>query len=309
MIKPALLSVPVTLGNKRKIRLGNTAVVLGAAFVLTAAFSFHPYVSAVLSRMYLAAMMAAGLDLCAGVAGQLSLGQGAFMALGAYPAAMVMLRCPTPAGIAAGILTGAAAGCLTAFLLGRPILRLTGDYLSMATVGIGEMTRIFFENNAFFGGSGGILGIPRFTNPMLCYVFLVCSTLFCLFMVKTDLGLFCKALSCDQKAADSCGVPVLRVKTAAFCISGTICAAAGALYAGLTGYVSPEDFTFLRSVDIVAAVVLGGPGTIIGPVAAALFLEAAGILLQSFGSYRMILYGLLLVTAGVLRYRKSGKRL
>ncbi len=290
--------------RQRMTRVPILAVCI-AGLCLLLLFDRDAYASAVLSRMLLAAIMACGLDLCVGVAGQLSLGHAVFMASGAYSCAAVTRAWQGSLGIAAGAALGGVCAAAVALLLGAVVLRLRGDYLAVATMGLGEITRVLLENCAPLGGAGGMFDIPRFTSPVGAYFAAVGCAGCALWFVRSRRGFLCRAVGQDETAAASVGVNPMAGKLMAFTLGAAMTGLAGGMYAGLLGFISPRDFTFARSVDILAAVVIGGAGSIIGPMLAAMAIEALAAMLQSVANLRMIAYALILIVYTIIKYTKK----
>ncbi|MFA9379611.1 MAG: branched-chain amino acid ABC transporter permease [Acetanaerobacterium sp.] len=265
------------------------------------------YSSAVFSRMLLAAVMAGGLDLCVGMAGQLSLGQAVFMAAGAYCCAGVTRAASGGFGAAAGLLLGGVCAAAIALPLGAVVLRLKGDYLAVATMGLGEIVRVLLENSTALGGVSGLYDIPRFTTPLTAYLIAFLCATGGLWFAGSRRGFLCRAMGQDETAAAAVGVNTMGMKLLAFTLAAGMTGLAGGLYAGLLGFISPKDFTFARSVDILAAVVIGGTGTIIGPMLAAMAIEALAAMLQGVANLRMILYALILIIYTIIKYTGKGR--
>ncbi len=299
--------------KKRRLTSGTQYIFAGVAgLLLTLLLHRDAYAAAILSRMFVAALMAAGLDLCVGLAGQLSLGQAAFMAAGAYGCGAVTLMLGgagslKTAGFALGLLAGVAAAALVAAAVGGVVLRLKGDYLAVATLGLGEIARVFFENFTPLGGAAGLYKIPRFTTPELSYAAAFLCGAFGLWFARSKSGVLCRAMGQDETAAASVGINPMRMKLLAFALGAAATGLAGGLYAGLLGFISPRDFTFARSVDILAAVVIGGAGTVVGPMLAAMLIEALSAMLQGVANIRMILYALILIVVTIIKYTKKGR--
>lgn len=277
-------------------------ILLGASLAAAVVSQASPYASAIFCRMAVAAAMAAGLDVCAGLAGQLSLGQAAFMSAGAYAMAVCTAKLNSH-GILWGFAGAVAAGAVLAVISGFGVLKLKGDYLSVCTLALGEITRVVAENTSALGGAGGFYNIPRFTNPINSFVVLALCLSAAVWFSKTGAGFKCRAMGQSEEGAKSIGISPFAMKLTAFTLAGVITAVAGGAYAGITGFISPKDFTFSRSVDILAAVVLGGKGTIIGPAAAAMAIELAAAVLQPVANLRMIIYALLLITVTLYKHR------
>lgn len=295
----------------KKSRLGVTKYILAAVagLVFTMLLNRDAYAAAILSRMFIAAMMAAGLDLCVGLAGQLSLGQAAFMAAGAYGCGTIALAVSGGKllGGAIGLTVGVAAASITALTVGAVVLRLRGDYLAVATLGLGEIVRVVLENCSPLGGAAGLYHISRFTTPEIAFFAAFLCGAFGLWFARSRNGVLCRAMGQDETAAASIGINPMRMKLLAFTLGAAMTGLAGGLYAGLLGFISPKDFTFARSVDILAAVVIGGAGTTIGPMLAAMLIEALSALLQGVANIRMILYAAILIVVTIAKYTKRGR--
>ncbi len=292
-----------------KHRLPGTGYLIAciAGLVLLLLLNRDGYASAVLSRMLIAAVMAGGLDLCVGMAGQLSLGQAVFMAAGAYVCAAVTRAFSGGFGEIAGLAAGAVCAAAVALPLGAVVLRLRGDYLAVATMGLGEIARVVLENTKALGGAAGLYDIPRFTTPLAAYLAAFGCATGCLWFAKSRRGMLCRAMGQDETAAQAVGVNTFGVKLLAFTLAAGLTGLAGGLYAGLLGFISPKDFTFARSVDILAAVVIGGTGTVLGPMLAAMALEALAALLQGAANLRMIVYAIILIGYTIIRYKGKGR--
>ena len=278
---------------------------LAAALCLGAVWTAGDrYAAGVFCRLTLAAAAAVGLDLTLGLTGQISLCHGAFMGLGAYAAGIFAVRYG-PAGLCMGLLCGMGLAALTAGGTGWFVLSLHGDYLAVATLGLGEVLRVVFENLPAGGGVRGLTGIPRTTGPLFCALLLVGVLLLAFRLKQSRWGNFAAAIGADERAALACGIPAHPVKVAAFALSAAVTALAGGLWAGMIGFIAPSDFAFTRSIDLLAAVVAGGPGCILGPALAAAGIEGLHILFQPLGRWQMLLYGVALVL--LLRFR-AGRR-
>ena len=274
--------------------------------VLVILLGQRQYTAQIVCRMLIAACLAAGLDICVGVAGQLSLGHGVFMAVGAYSCALVTNALPSGIGVAISILLAIVLSTAFAFLVGYIILGLRGDYLAVCTIGLGEIVRVFLENADFLGGAGGFYNIPKFTSPTNAYAVYILSIGTAILFTNSKSGFLAKTVGQDEYASESVGVNIKKTKVGAFVISAVITAFGGILYAGLLGFVSPKDFGYSRSIDILAAVILGGSGTIVGPVLAAMCIEAFFALFQAASVFRMILYSLAIIIFTIVKYKKRG---
>ncbi|MBE6886315.1 MAG: branched-chain amino acid ABC transporter permease [Ruminococcaceae bacterium] len=274
---------------------------LGGLAALIPLVGDQPYLGLLYQRGCVAAMGAISLQLCRETTGELSLGQGAFVGIGGYAAAFFTKQLVPLGG--AGCLLGIAGGIGIAFLVGLisglPLLRLRGDYFSVATMGLGETLRVGLDNAAFLGGSGGYFSIPKYSSPLFALLGLGAILLTATCYRNSQSGLLARAAADDPLAADSIGISSGRTKLLSFALSAGIAGASGAILAGSGGFLSPSDFTFARSVDLAAATVLGRSGILSAGVAA-VGLELASALLAPMAQLRSILYGLILVGGALL---------
>jgi branched-chain amino acid transport system permease protein len=208
-------------------------------------------------------------------------------------------------------------------LLGFPVLRLRGDYLAIVTLGFGEIVRLVLENwSGLANGPSGIAGIPRASLPglaqdlrgatlLLYYVSLALAALAALVVARlrgSRIGRAWLALREDEIAAEAMGIDRTRTKLAALALGAGFAGVAGVLFAARTTFVNPASFTFLESAMALAIVVLGGPGSVGGVVAAALVLVLLPEYLRPLAQYRMLAFGGALVLMMVLRARRPPGR-
>lgn len=247
-------------------------------------------------------IMSASLNLINGYAGQFSLGHAGFMAIGAYMSAIITVKFQLPFILA--ILVGAGGAGLLGFLIGLPTLRLNGDYLAIATLGLGEIIRITILNIPYVGGASGFMGIPRYTN--FAWAFFVC--LFTLFFIKnlvnSSHGRACISVRENEIAAEAMGIDTTRYKVIAFTIGAAFAGVAGALFAHYFYIAHPASFTFMASFNYLTMVVMGGLGSITGSIAGAVILTFVSAALASWPEWRMIIYSLVLIL--LMIYRPQG---
>ena len=237
------------------------------------------FVIKVLTFVGLNALVVTGLALLFGFAGQVSLGHAGFVGLGAYTAAYVTARLDLPWPVA--FVAAGAVAALGGLLLALPSLRLKGHYLAMATLGFGElMTLAFVEAEPLTGGVNGFTGIPfpsvggfEFREPAQLY-WLVWAVVGVALLLATNLtslrpGRAMRAIHGSELGATASGVDIVGVKVRAFVMSAALAGLSGALYAGVVGFVSPSVFTVSASVTFLAMAVIGGSGSLAGPLAAA----------------------------------------
>lgn len=278
-------------------------------------------------------MLGLGLNIVVGLAGLLDLGYVGFYAVGAYTYALLAQH------FGVGFWTGlAAAGAMAAFfgfILGFPVLRLRGDYLAIVTLGFGEIIRIMLNNlTELTGGPRGIGSIPKPTlfnleftrrapegvqsfheyfgiafntnhRVMFLYLlalFLVLITLFIINrLIRMPIGRTWEAMREDEIACRSLGLNPTSIKLSAFTIGATFAGFAGSFFAARQGFISPESFTFIESAIILAIVVLGGMGSQIGVILAAIIMTILPELAREFNEYRMLLFGLMMVLMMIWR--------
>jgi branched chain amino acid ABC superfamily ATP binding cassette transporter, membrane protein len=247
-------------------------------------------------------ILAASLNLINGYTGQFSLGHAGFMAVGAYVGVVLTtnFQMAFPVAILAG---GVTAGLLGA-LIGLPTLRLRGDYLAIATLGLGEIVRIVIINVPYVGGAAGFKGIPHHTD----FTWVFCLMLVTLFIIKNFVnsrhGRACLAIRENEIAAESMGVNTTRYKVLAFSIGAFFAGVAGVLFGHNMYILSPASFTFMQSFNILIMVVMGGLGSMTGSIAGALVVTFLSAALASFPNARMIIYALALIL--LMFYRPQG---
>ncbi len=248
-------------------------------------------------------MLALSLNILIGFAGQVSLGHAAFFGIGAYTSAVLTVNLGLNYWFALplSVLISGFIG----FLLGLPSLRVKHDFLVLATIGINFVVVSIFNYVQFFGGPYGIVGIPRpslfgktldtFGYFIYTMVWLVLSVVFVIYLSKVYLRYGFEAVKEDEEAAESIGVSVPRYKMYAFTISGAMAGLAGNLWAHYMGVIFPENFAFPVSITILTMVVLGGVGTITGPIIGAVIITLLPEILRFVQNYRMLIYGTIIV--------------
>lgn len=226
--------------------------------------------------------------------GLLAMANAAFMGLGAYTSAIITMNAglPFPAAIAAGM----AVPAVVAFLLGRPVLRLSGVYLAMATLAFGEVVRIVILNTeSWSGGALGLNGIPQSTQWWHVLLAVVAVLLVLWRLRRSKVGRAFEAIRLDETAAGLMGIDVNAHKTLAFVLGAAIAGLAGVLNAHLTFFIGPNEYGFDRGVEILTMAILGGIEGLAGPVLGALILTLLPELLRGLQDYRLVVNGLILV--------------
>jgi branched-chain amino acid transport system permease protein len=315
-----------------------------AAFVAAACFPFtqsSDQYTSVAANILIFATVALGLNVVVGLAGLLDLGYVAFLGVGAYAAALVSGSDTSVLGVEfpfwAAVLTGAGASLVFGVVIGAPTLRLHGDYLAIVTLGFGEIFRIGMENldgssgPSVTNGANGIANIPDLVilgfdlgedhtlfgvelGPFANYYLLM--LLFTIVIVtifrradRSRIGRAWVAVREDETAARAMGINGFRVKLIAFALGATLAGMAGTVQAHVTSSVTPEQYQFVEVVPpnsafLLAAVILGGMGTVSGPLVGASLLYLIPAKLQFIGDYQLLLFGLALII--LMRYRPEG---
>lgn len=247
-------------------------------------------------------IMSVSLNLINGYTGQFSLGHAGFMAVGAYVGVVATTNFGMPLIVA--LILGAAAAGVLGFLIGLPTLRLRGDYLAIATLGLGEIIRIVIMNIEYVGGAAGFKGIPHLTNFAWAFFVMMFTLFFIKNFVNSSHGRACIAVRENEIAAEAMGVNTTRYKVTAFTIGAAFAGIAGGLFAHQFYLINPNSFTFLASFNYLIMVVMGGMGSITGSIAGAFVVTFISAALASFPEVRMIIYALALIL--MMFYRPQG---
>ena len=269
-------------------------------------------------------VMAISLNLVVGIAGDLSLGHAGFMSVGAYTGIVTAVALESvvpsdPIRLAISIVVGAIAAAILGFLIGIPVLRLSGDYLAIVTLGFGEIIRLVLENwTSVTKGSFGLsnlsrpslfgmeMGVTEATN-YIYYIVLaaVVVTIIVVGRLKNSrIGLALQALREDEIACEAMGIDLTKVKLSAFALGSCWAGFAGVIFAAKTTFINPASFTFMESAMVLSMVVLGGMGSVLGVTIAAAILVLAPEYLRAFSEYRMLLFGAVMVI--MMIYRPQG---
>jgi branched-chain amino acid transport system permease protein len=262
----------------------------------------------VVTLVFIFSLVVVGLNLLMGFAGQVSLGHAGFFGIGAYAVAVGPTSLGLPSWLA--LIGGAALAGLLAFVIGRPVLRLRGHYLAVATMGLGLLVAMVFNNEAAWtGGPDGML-VPHLTlfgwrvhGPLSWYwvagVSLVIGAWIAVNVIASPTGRALRAIHDSEVAARVLGVDVARYKLIAFVLSAMYAAVAGSYFALFDGLVTPEAAGFLRSIEFVTMAVLGGLGSIVGSIVGAATLTVLPQLLTVFQDYEHIVLGLVMIVVMV----------
>ena len=299
------------------------ALLIGATYLLEYAAGYYPamrYYHRILVMMGINITMAVSLNIINGHAGQFSLGHAGFMAVGAYFAAFLTVYHFGPyvdslregssqqwlmqnALLLAAVLLGGLVAAAAGYVVGLPSLRLRGDYLAIVTLGFGEIIRVLILNIEKVGAARGLSGIPAWSNFFWVFFFAGVTILISMRLINSSVGRAFLAVREDQIAAEAMGVDATKYKVKAFIIGSCLAGVAGGLFAHYTpAYLNPTMFTFIRSFEVVAMVVLGGLGSISGSIVAAIILTFLPEGLRGVKDFmpggrdpRMVIYSLMLI--------------
>ena len=274
----------------------------GLITLLASAGVLNDFYLQILQQIGINIILAVGLNLIVGFSGQFSLGHAGFMAIGAYAAAIIGSKSATYPAFFAAMVLGAVIAGTVALIVGIPTLRLKGDYLAIATLGVSEIIRILIINGGdLTNGAAGILGIPAFTNWQMVYFFVVITTILTINFLRSPIGRATLSVREDEIAAESVGVNTTKIKVIAFVFGAMTASIAGSLQAGFIGSVVPKDYTFINSINVLIIVVFGGLGSMTGTIVAAIVLGILNMVLQNVASIRMIIYSLALILVMIFR--------
>jgi len=283
-----------------------------------------PFWALIVNLCGVSIILAVSLNVINGLTGQFSLGHAGFMALGAYASAYftTTLRYFDPEvakyvsqqplfdgvwGFAPALLVGGLAAALAGLLVGIPTLRLKGDYLAIATLGFGEIVAILLTNFKQVGGSKGLTGIPSYADTSWIYAFVAICIAFSLFFQRSTFGRALIAIRENELAAEVMGIRTARMKVMAFVYGAFFAGLAGGLYAHLFQTINPGNFNFMKSVEVVVMLVLGGLGSLTGAIVGAIILTVLPEALRdlereiALPGFRMALYALILILMMIFR--------
>lgn len=276
------------------------AIYAAIQFMISGGF-LNNFYSNTLIFMGINIMLAVSLHLVIGITGQFSLGHAGFLAVGAYVSAIMTMKLDLP--FIAAILIAGIAAALAGLVVGIPSLRLRGDYLAIATLGFAEIIRIIFLNIDYVGGAAG-MQVTHLTTWTYTFICLFVTILVIVNFTNSRHGRACIAVRENEIAADAMGINTTYYKVLAFAIGSFFAGVAGALYAHNFYIIQPANFGFLKSIDILIYVVLGGLGSLSGAIVATILLTIVSTFLQDFPETRMIIYSLVLII--VMLYRPKG---
>ncbi len=258
-----------------------------------------PYATDIVVRVGMNLLAVMGLALVLGFTGQFSLGHAGFMAVGAYTAGALSMYLHLPPVVA--MIGGGLAAAVAGLIVGLPSLRLTGDYLAVVTLGFNGIIIVLIQNAEWLGGAKGMIGLPTFTNFGWTFTFVLVGGLSLRNLLASAQGRVFKAVRDNEIATRSLGIDTTRAKVTAFVIGAFWAGIAGGLVAFHRGSIFPSQFQYDRSIELVAMVVLGGTGSLSGPLIASSVLTALPEVLRPIAQYRMVIYAMLLIGMMILR--------
>jgi branched-chain amino acid transport system permease protein len=287
----------------KRAALGWSALAVGLAVVWAIQLFAIPWTDAYLAdivvRIGINLLAVMGLALVLGFTGQFSLGHAGFMAVGAYTAGALAIYAGVPAIPAT--LAGGLAAAVAGFAVGLPSLRLVGDYLAVVTLGFNGIIIVLIQNAEVLGGAKGLTGLPVATNFGWTFTFVLICGVFLRNLLTSAQGRVFEAVRDNEIATRSLGIDTTRVKVTAFVIGAFWAGISGGLIAFYRASIFPTQFQYDRSIELLAMVVLGGTGSLSGPILAGTLLSALPEVLRPIAEYRMVIYALLLITMMILR--------
>ena len=300
---------------KRALALGGTLLALVVLNIVLPRVT-NPYYFQVLMLIGINIVLAVSLNLVNGFTGQFSIGHAGFMAVGAYTSAMFTLKIgqplaaswhflPGPVAEGLALLMALVAGGLLAavagWIVGLPSLRLRGDYLAIVTLGFGEIIRVLILNIDAIGAARGLPGIPQYSTFFWVFGTAVLVIVVARRIATSTHGRALFAIRDDEVAAEALGVDTTRYKVLAFVLGAFFAGVAGGLFAHFLSYLNPSSFTFLKSIEVIAMVVLRGMGSISGSVLAAILLTLLPEVLRPVKDFRLVIYSLMLIILMITR--------
>ena len=303
----------------RGVRLA--ARLLCLALVLALPALTNDFVAQVMMLVCLYTLMGLGLNIELGLAGLVDLGFVAFFAVGAYTVALLTAGPSGSGGLLpffAALPFAVVAASTAGFLFGLPVLKVRGDYLAIATLGLGEIIRVLVLSDMLkplLGGAQGIVNLPKpvlfgtvLSSPTQLFYMTACLTAAAGFIAwrvqHSGLGRRWLAVREDEDVAQALGIALVRVKLSAYTMGAAFAGLAGGIFAGMLGSVFPQSFQLLVSVNVLAILVVGGIGSLPGVLIGAAALIGAPEVLRDLGEYRYLIYGLVVIA--VVRLKPEG---
>ncbi len=313
----------ISTGKRYIINTVLTVLVIVIGQMMIDNGSISRYQGSVLEQVGIYIIMAVSLNIATGYLGQLPLGHAGFMSVGGYSCAIFIMRMMGPMHVTmydfmtgtpattllfvCGLIFGGVCAAICGLIIGIPALRLKGDYLAIITLGFAEIIRVVMLNIdsvvgfQLTGGAKGLTGIPSYTNFTNTFVVVAISLFLIHTMMKSRHGRAILAIRDNEIAAEATGVNTTYYKTLAFVVSAFFAGVGGGLYAGCIGVMAPAKFGFMKSIEILVMVVLGGMGSMLGSVISATFLTILPEALRAFADYRMVVYAIVLILVMIFR--------
>jgi len=268
--------------------------------------TFNAYIQTLIVYSCINIILAVSLNLVNGFTGQFSIGHAGFMAAGAYLSAYLTMNHAHWAGSSDGLnfffntIAGGVIAGLAGYAVGLPSLRLKGDYLAIVTLGFGEIIRVVLLNIDAVGGARGMYGIPKTANFFWAFTWVFICIITIKRLIYSTHGRAFLSVREDEIAAESVGINTTRYKVQAFVISSFFAGVAGSIFAHYLSYLNPSTFSFMKSIDVVVMVVLGGMGSISGSILAAIIITILPEALRPLQEitkidFRMVIYSLTLI--------------
>ncbi|WDF82834.1 branched-chain amino acid ABC transporter permease [Lacticaseibacillus pabuli] len=279
--------------------------IMVAGFVLIDGLEFsgliNTFIENALVTILINIILATGLNLIIGFAGQFSLGHAGFMAIGAYATGIITQNIATPLGFWLSVIVGVVFAIIAAIIIGVPTLRLRGDYLAIATMGASEIIRVVINNLKITNGPAGIFNIPQFATWPVIYIVMCITTIATANFIHSRAGRAILSVREDDIAAEAMGINTTKWKLAAFVFGAATAAIGGSMHASYLQTIAPGDFGIMNSIALLIIVVLGGSGSLTGTFLAAAVLGVIDTVLQNFGTLRMVIYAIALILLMVFK--------
>ena len=292
------------IGAKRSLLVAIFIAIVVSLF----SAQFNRYYRDVAIDVAISIVLAVSLNLINGHTGQFSLGHAGFMAVGGYIAAKITLvfgvtavAWAQPLIFVGALLVGGVVAALAGLMVGVPSLRLRGDYLAIVTLGFGEIIRVFFQTSETFGAATGLVAVPKWTTLGWAFGIAAITVYVVGCLVNSTYGRGFLAVHDDEIAAGAMGINPVRYKVTAFVTGAFFAGVAGGLYAHHKTTLSPTGFDFMKSIDIVVMVILGGMGNTAGVIVAAVLLTVVQEPLRALGPLRMVVFALIIIALMMLR--------
>ena len=309
------------LGNNRRIKK-HLAIVCLTIFYIVIFISgrtelLTSYHLQIIMFIGINIVMTVSLGMVNGFTGQFSIGHGGFMAVGAYASVFFttiifqLLGSESPGRTIGGyglffvsILIGGGVAGLAGLLVGLPTLHLKGDYLAIVTMAFGEVIRTIIRVSEPLGGPRGVSGIPAITNLTIVFVFTVVSVWLMRNFLTSTYGRASRATRDSEIAAELSGINTTKQKMLVFTISAMFAGVSGGIYAHILQFIHPDNFTFMKSLEYLIYLYVGGASSISGAMTGAVAFTIMPELFRGFQSWRMVLYSLMLIV--IMLFRPNG---